>query len=65
MGKSKDALKYIEKSLEIDGGNAEILEHLGDIYYSLNKYEKAKEYYNKALQLDPDNQSLIEKLSEF
>lgn len=65
LGNTKEAIKFIKKSLDVDPENAEILEHLGDVYRSLQKSEKAKEYYNRALEQNPENQSLIEKLSEF
>ncbi|MCK4904314.1 MAG: tetratricopeptide repeat protein, partial [Candidatus Marinimicrobia bacterium] len=60
----KKAHKYIEKSLEIDNENAEVLEHMGDILVKMKKRIKAKEFYQKALLFDPTNQQLIEKLSD-
>ena len=65
IGNTKEAYKYITKSLEIDYENVEVLVHMGDILVKMNKKEKAKEFYQKALSLDPTNQQLIDKLSEF
>lgn len=44
--KAKRYLKRAERNLEEE--NAEIYEHLGDVYIKLDKKEKALNYYNKA-----------------
>ncbi len=47
------------KELPVD---AEILEHLGDIYFKLKRYPEAREEWTKSLAQDPDNEQLKQKL---
>lgn len=66
MGKYKEAKEWILRALEYGGkGNAEILEHCGDIYYKLGDKELAAEYWKKAAEkLTEDNvsEALVEKI---
>ena len=62
MGKLKEAIKYIEKSIEMDSTNSVVIEHLGDILFDTNEKGKALDAYKQALKLDGDNQSLKEKI---
>jgi tetratricopeptide (TPR) repeat protein len=49
QSKYEDAKFWLEKAIANGGGgNATILEHLGDIYYKLNSIDKAIEFWNKA-----------------
>lgn len=55
---------YIQKAIGVDGeGNAELLEHLGDVLYMLDRKEEAIDYWEKALKLDSANESLKKKIS--
>lgn len=55
---------YIQKAISIDGeGNAELMEHMGDVLFMLGKKEDALEYWKKALELDSSNESLKNKVS--
>ena len=58
------AKKYIEKSLEINGNNAVVLEHLGDIYHSMKDVTNAKKYWNLSLNINPGNSILKEKIEK-
>jgi len=59
----KKAQFYIEKSLEINGDNAVVLEHLGDVMMKINRLSDAKNLYKRALLLDKSNQRLKLKVS--
>ncbi|MCC7051403.1 MAG: tetratricopeptide repeat protein, partial [Bacteroidia bacterium] len=51
MSKYDDARFWLEKALQSGGGgNATILEHLGDAYFKLSNTDKALEYWEKAQQ---------------
>ena len=63
-GKLAEAEKWIKKALELEGENAEILEHLGDVYAKQGKNALAIEAYKKALSLEPQNKSISAKLGK-
>ena len=50
--------------MELEGENAEVLEHLGDLYKKQGKINLAIEAYKKALLKDPENKSIAIKLSK-
>jgi tetratricopeptide (TPR) repeat protein len=58
----ENALVYIEKSLEKAPNNAEVLEHLGDVFMKLGKKEEAKKAWQKAKDLGLESDSLNKKL---
>ncbi len=66
MGKYEDAKEWIHRAMDNGGGgNAEILEHCGDIYFKLGDKKKAKEFWEKAAEKLPENEmneSLQKKL---
>jgi len=65
-GNLKKAKNLIQQSLEnINNGNAEIYEHLGDIFHELNKPEKARDFYEKAQKIEPNNKRIQNKLTNF
>ncbi|MCZ7613546.1 MAG: tetratricopeptide repeat protein [Ignavibacteriaceae bacterium] len=62
LGNYNKAYYYIQKAIGVDGeGNAELLEHLGDVLYMLDRKEEAIDYWEKALKLDSANESLKKK----
>lgn len=61
-GRFDEALKYYEKSLASNPGNAPVLKLLGDLYSHGGRDHKgdsirALEYYSKAIELEPNNES--------
>ncbi|MBX9747432.1 MAG: tetratricopeptide repeat protein, partial [Hyphomonadaceae bacterium] len=68
MGHFEEAQALIERSVALNVGepNAEILDHLGDVYWRLNRRDDARARWREALAADPDairRRSLEEKLS--
>jgi tetratricopeptide (TPR) repeat protein len=62
LGKFSQAETYVEKALSKGEVSSVVHEHLGDIYFRLDKPERALEQWNEALRLDHDNPSLREKI---
>jgi tetratricopeptide (TPR) repeat protein len=60
-GMIEEALTEIERASNILE-DAEVLEHLGDIYQVKGELEKAKDAYQRALVLDAERESVKEKL---
>ena len=56
------ALKYLLKSESLDRENSIILEHLGDVYFKLEKYGKALDIYNKIINNNPGNIEIAKKI---
>jgi tetratricopeptide (TPR) repeat protein len=64
MGKSKEALLYMEKALKALKDDPVINEHMGDILKSLGKNEKALDYYLKSSLLNKSsNKEVKEKIN--
>jgi tetratricopeptide (TPR) repeat protein len=63
-GKYEKALEFIQKALNFGGKNAELYEHLGDIFEKLSEKGKAIESWRKSLEIDPDNFKLKEKINK-
>ena len=60
MGELKQAKKFIERALKNNGaGDAEILDHYGDILYELGKYKDSIEHWGKAIDFDPSKKEVI------
>jgi tetratricopeptide (TPR) repeat protein len=58
-------LEYLLKALEItDEDNAELLDHIGDVYFDLDEHEIAQDYWQRALDIEPDNQTIKDKLNQ-
>ena len=65
QGNYKEALIYIQKAIDIDGGqDGTLLEHLGDVYYKLNEKDKANENWRIAKQKGETNPLLLRKIQE-
>jgi tetratricopeptide (TPR) repeat protein len=66
LGQYDEAREYIEKAVRLRdavGENGSTLnEHLGDVFYKLDKKEKALEYWKRALQMNQKNQVLKTKI---
>ena len=63
-GMIEQALVQIEMASDIVE-DAEILEHLGDIYKLKGENEKAKDAYEQALKLEPERDSVKKKLGKW
>ncbi len=61
-GKYDEALKYQMMALESNVNDAVLYEHMGDIYYALDRIRMAHDSWEKALELDPENIEIREKL---
>ena len=55
-------MKYLLKSKSLDQNNLIILEHLGDVYYKLEEYNKALNIYNKIIIDSPNNLEIAKKI---
>jgi len=56
LNKPREAAKWIKKALEkIDNGNAEIYQHLGEIYLKLKNEKAAQKYFEEAKRLENKN----------
>lgn len=51
----KDAIRAFEDVLKDDPNNTTALASIGQIYYNMHQFEKAKELHLKRLQIEPDN----------
>ena len=60
----EQAEEYIKKAIEISDSSAAVLEHMGDVYFYMDKFTEAKTYWEKALQLDISNKSLKLKMEK-
>lgn len=60
QGKYEIAKGYIERAIEGDG-DADVLEHLGDIHFKLNNTAKALEYWQRAKKVGGGGTELLDK----
>jgi tetratricopeptide (TPR) repeat protein len=58
----RDAVKEINRALEIEPRNADYLAELGRLYLTLGFTARAKATFEKALQADPSNRKAQEGL---
>jgi tetratricopeptide (TPR) repeat protein len=63
LGRYSDAEDHISRALSKGDANAEVLEHMGDVQYRLERPDRAMEYWRQALELAPENEALQEKVS--
>jgi tetratricopeptide (TPR) repeat protein len=54
LGKNEEAIKYLDKALEIDPNNANALTSKGLALYNLGNYQEAVKYHDKALEINPN-----------
>ncbi|HEX4342093.1 MAG TPA: tetratricopeptide repeat protein [Verrucomicrobiae bacterium] len=63
LGKTHEALAYILRAnAASDEPDAELMDHLGDIYSALNQPDKARESWQKSVELEP-NETVQKKLA--
>lgn len=62
LGKFDIALEYLLKAIELPEASAEVYEHLGLVYLSLNKIEDSVESFRKALEMEPNRKISRDKL---
>lgn len=60
----KNALIYCEKANRI-GSNAELLEHIGDIYEAMEEIPKALRHWKLALEKDPARTNILQKIDKY
>ncbi len=60
-GKYNEALDAFEQANKVMKDPV-IYEHMGDVYYQLNQFEKAIEHWQMSLDLLPDQKSVIQKI---
>ena len=54
QGKLRDALKYIQRAIDLDKEpDATLFDHLGDVQAALKEFDKARASWRKALTLEP------------
>lgn len=63
-GDYENALKYQLEAIEKIGDepSADVLEHMGDIYFKSNEPQKALDYWEKALEINKENELLQRKV---
>ena len=51
VGREEEAIKYLERAIELGGDNEYNWDMAADIYFDLKRYEEALEAYNRAYEL--------------
>jgi len=64
FGDYDSAKVYVQKSLEKEGDNAAVLEHLGDIEFRLKNKKEAIKFWKQALKFDKDNKDVKAKIEQ-
>jgi tetratricopeptide (TPR) repeat protein len=54
MGRLDDAQRFLERADRLLPGDAEILQHLGELYLKKSDHARAIDAYQRALGHDPD-----------
>ncbi len=62
-GNSAQAIRLLERSIEIDPADPRAYNHLGLIHVSLEDKKKAAECFERGLQVDPDHVELLNSLA--
>lgn len=65
QGHVEEARRYIERAAAMMGDNAEILDHLGDIYVALGDVPKALEFWRRSFALDKTRVAVRDKIAEY
>ncbi len=64
LGKFELAKSNIQKSIEIGGEKAVILDHLGDVEFKLGNKTEAMKLWKKALDMDKENKEIKNKIEK-
>ncbi len=62
VGENSKAIYNLNKALELDPNNPDILNALGIAYSSVHEYEKAKQYFKRAIEINPDKAEIYTNL---
>ncbi len=62
VGENSKAIYNLNKALELDPNNPDILNALGIAYSSVHEYEKAKQYFKKAIKINPNKAEIYTNL---
>ncbi len=62
QGDYEKALAEIRRAHTLMGDDAEILDHLGDVFHALNNLKDAADYWSRSFAADPGNASVADKL---
>ena len=58
QGRWDEAIRNLERAVDLDPRNVGVISNLDEIYYNLHKYEETIAIYNRALALEPHSASL-------
>lgn len=64
VGRVAEALRELRRAVELVNDDPVIFEHLGEIYLTQGRREKAQGAWMRALDLDPENAALIRRFRE-
>jgi tetratricopeptide (TPR) repeat protein len=59
-----EALRYVEKAVELDPYNGAYLDSLGWVYYQQNKLDLAEEFLSKAARINRTDATILEHLGD-
>ncbi len=62
IGKAKEGMAWLKKSLAVNSEDAETYRLLGEVFYNHNDYPVAISYFKKAVYYDPDNVESLQHL---
>jgi len=63
--KAEKALESLNKALEIDSNNKDIIQSLGDMYDKMRDFEKAESMYLKMIEMEPTKMGNYYVVAEF
>ena len=63
LGSNEKAIKFLRKSLEINGENPNLYFNLGTLYFIEKEHKMAISYYLKGIEFDPDNAKAYSNLA--
>ncbi|MFQ6082937.1 MAG: tetratricopeptide repeat protein [Candidatus Aminicenantia bacterium] len=63
--RANKALAVLQKALELDPNNKDIILSLGDMYNKLRDFQEAEKYYLEILVMEPDNPNNYYVVAEF
>ena len=64
LGKWNDAIDTFIQSLQVNPDSMLAIFSIGECYFRLQNYPKAKEYFERAIEIDPSLPQLREFLEE-